>query len=39
MGHEYNLNLCHFENVLVSQQNLDQLDKFIETQAQEQKDT
>lgn len=36
MGHEWDLNLCHFEKWLVIQQNLEHLDKSIETHAQEQ---
>lgn len=39
MGHEKDLNLCHFEKLLAMQQNLEQLDKFIETHAQEQENT
>lgn len=39
MGHEKDLNLCHFEKLLAMQQNLEQLDKSIETHAQEQRNT
>lgn len=39
MGHEKDLNLCHFEKLLAMQQNLEQLDKSTETHAQEQRNT